>query len=74
MSSAGNHPVEQPQPAQLDVRDNLAHAIEAGWTRVRITDDAGETVGIVWTYERDDEYLRALIPDGFRAMVRRGHT
>jgi len=68
------HPTERPRPARTEYTNNLAHdhAIDAGFTRLRITDDAGETVGIIWARSDDDGYLRSLIPDGFRAMIRRG--
>lgn len=68
------HPPERPRPARTELSDNYDgdHAIEAGFTRLRITDDAGETVGIIWARNDDDAYLRSLVPDGYKAMIRRG--
>jgi ribosomal 50S subunit-associated protein YjgA (DUF615 family) len=41
-------------------------------TRVRLLDDAGETLGVIWTApDADDEHVRSLIPEGVRAMIAR---
>lgn len=43
-----------------------------GHTRIRLVDDGGETIGIIWTRgDADDEYIRSLIPEGVKAMVAR---
>jgi len=66
-------PSRQHRPARVASHDNRDDdAIDAGWTRIRIVDDDGGTVGIVWTKSTEDDELRALIPDGCKAMLRRG--
>ncbi len=43
-----------------------------GHTRIRLVDDDGETIGIIWTAgDVDRDYIRSLIPDGCKAMVAR---
>jgi hypothetical protein len=69
--SAG-HLLGQHRPARSEFRDNCASDELLDATRIRIVDDLGDTVGVVWTSEcLDDEYLHSLVPDGFRAMLRR---
>ncbi len=43
-----------------------------GYTRIRLVEPTGDTIGIIWTDGgANDEYLRSLIPDGVKAMVAR---
>ena len=39
-------------------------------TRIRLVDEADDTIGIIWTApDADDEHIRSLIPAGTKAMV-----
>lgn len=43
-----------------------------GYTRIRLIEPTGETIGIIWTDgAADDDYIKSLIPDGVKAMVKR---
>lgn len=68
-----------PEPGDRQVRRTSRDTLPAGTadepighTRIRLVDDDGETIGIIWTAgDADDDYIRSLIPDGVKAMVAR---
>jgi len=60
------------KPRALGPKDPLPQVTRI--TTIRLIEEDGSTIGLIHVApDADDDYIRSLIPDGCKAMIRRNY-